>query len=149
MNIESSIGKIISDMSDTLHNDYIMQKIVDELAKKIYQSRIVKPIYKNKIMEYKNEFINKCECKNMNYVSKILSDTVIYFLSNLNIYDYNLINILMDSGLAAEHIIAILLLNNINDIEQYCDSLNMNPDMYYKTATLKKLSALHNLKNNY
>ena len=57
MNINTSINKIISDMADTIHNDFVMQQIVALLASKIYKSTVVKPQYKIKIKDYVFIFI--------------------------------------------------------------------------------------------
>lgn len=153
MNIESSINKIIDDMSDTLNNDFIMQQIVAILAKKINKSAIIKPQYKIKIKEHIESHgiyvIPKCDCNNMLYPSKILLRTIIYFVSDLNVYDYNLINFLFDASQNPADVIIVLFLNNITDIKTYCIMHDMNLNETQTIITLKKLSALYKLKYNF
>lgn len=157
MNIQFTLNKVINDLSNTLQNDLVMQHIVSQLVQKINITKIVKPQYKNAINKYYNTYVSHSiklqpveltSLKNAAPENLLLLATI-YFLSDLNIYDFYLINVAFNLGLAPENIITLLLLNNIYDIELFCRKNNMYGEGFYAITTLKKLSALHKLQYNY
>lgn len=143
----------IIDMKLALNNEYIMQLIVAELARRINHSKIIYPEHKLKFNHY-FESINKIkfDCmyiKNLSNVHYLLINAAIYYLSDLNYYDYVLINYAFDYGLDVEDIIMLLLFDNIYDVEVFCHWKNLINDHFYNILTLKKLSALWKIQYNF
>lgn len=157
MNIQFPLNKAINDLSATLQNDLVMQHIVSKLVEKINSAKIVKPQYKTAISQYyhsaKSQPVPLATVGISNLQNAATKDLLllatIYFLSDLNDYDFYLINYAFQLGLAPENIIVLLLLNNIYDIEIFCRRYNIYGEGYYTISTLKKLSALNKLWYNY
>lgn len=142
------IHNITNDMISTLHNDAIMQSIVQQLVDKLNKSKIIKPDHKTKIQNY----LTNIEIDDFNITKTpydLLWRTLIYFISDLNKYDYHLVNVAFSSGLNMVNVIVLLLLNNIYDIEIFCKKYFIHGETYYTIITLKKLSVMHKLHYNY
>lgn len=157
MDVPSLLRKAIKDMDAALDNDLVMQHIVANLAEKIRNAKLVKKEYRHIIDRYYKthrgkeiplETIKMTELKT-SQPKDLLFLTVIYFLSNLNQYDYMLINLVFEIGLRTDNVIVLLLLNNINDIEAFCSKNKILGENCYAITTLKKLSALHKVIHNF
>ena len=157
MNFQTILNNSINDLSSTLENDFVLQQIVARLVEKINQAKIIKKEHKYTINKYFSSYSGKLtdlktiEMKNINTSDPktLLLLTVVYILSNMNIYDEYLVNYLFNIGQAADAVIVLLLLNNIYDIEIFCKRYNIGSDGFYNISTLKKLSELHKLQFNY
>ena len=153
MDVKISLKNIINDLVSTLDNDFVMQNIVSELVKKINKSKIIKADNKKIINQYFGNKVTPIEPAKLsnlgNTTQNLLLQTTIYFLSNLNNYDYHLINTAFDIGLQADNIIVLLLLNNIYDVEMFCRKHNIYGENFYILSTLKKLSAVHKIQTNF
>lgn len=152
------IHNITRDMISTLHNNEIMQNIVQQLVDKLNKSSIIKPEHKIKIQNYfigiqinptifNNTFLGSASEDTER--NNLLWRTIIYFISDLNKYDYHLVNASFSSGLDVIDVFVLLLLNNIYDIEIFCKKNFLYGEIYYTIITLKKLSALYKLYHNY
>ena len=165
MSVRITLDNAIHDLRSTLHNDFMMQNIVSQLVNKINQSRIIKSENKLAMNEYFN-ISNPTIMRPLSYGFKLstadkkasgnvsikdaLISTAIYYLSDLNHYDYHLINYAFNYGLQPNDIIVLLLLNNIYDIEIFCKQKGLtSKDKYHTIATLKKLSALWKVQYNF
>ena len=166
MSARITLDNAIHDLRSTLHNDFMMQNIVTQLVNKINQSRVIKPENKLAMNEYFN-ISNTTVTRPLSYgfnklstfdkktsgnisVKDALISTAIYYLSDLNHYDYHLINYAFNYGLAPNDVIVLLLLNNIYDIEIFCKQKGLaSKDKYHTIATLKKLSALWKVQFNF
>lgn len=166
MSIRFPLDQAINDLKFTLHNDFVMQNIVSQLVDKINRSGLVEPQNKLAMNNYFN-FTGRAERKyplsaqitsfkpgyvkpqGESSVKNLLIATAIYYLSDLNNFDYHLINRAFNFGLGANDIVVLLLLNNIYDIETFCKMKNIMNDRLYTIMTLKKLSALHKVQFNF
>lgn len=155
MSFKLKFSKLIDDTKSAIDNDLIMKKIVMQIAKKINQSKIVKMEYKKSFDQYsQNEKILMPESKHTLLINNSIyhADTsalilsAIYYLSDLNFYDYQLVNYSFEYGLKIDDIIILLLLNNIKDIEYFCKEKKLISNEKYNIETLKKLSALYKLQ---
>jgi hypothetical protein len=165
MSLGSILNHAIGDLRYTLNNDFVMQNLVAQLVNKIKLSNIILPQHKATINEYfkfgtqsqkysLQVHVPKPSTQGSNVITKgsikdLLVSTAIYYLSDLNNYDYHLINYGFNYGLGANDIIVLLLLNNIYDITTFCQKYGISRDKYYTISTLKKLSALHKLQYNF
>lgn len=155
MSAKFTLHKAIDDLKSTLQNDYIMQKLVEELLKKITRSKLIIKQNKEAIKTYFGLAETKYPCHQSKIcpvgfdIKHLLIMTAIYYLSDLNKYDYYLINYGFSYGLEANKIIILLLLNNIHDINMFCQLNHLVGDRYHTIATLKKLSALHRVQYNF
>lgn len=157
MNFQTLLNNSITDLTHTLHNDFVMQEIVARLVDKINQAQTIKKETKLAISRYfsgyhmQKTYLQPVEFKNIQATTprNLLLITIVYLLSNLNIYDEYLINYAFNIGLQPNAIIVLLLVNNIYDIEFFCDRYNIGSDGFYNISVLKKLSELHKLQFNY
>jgi hypothetical protein len=159
MSINLLVNNAVNDLKQTLNNNDIMYKIVQDLVGKLNNTNIVTPENKNSIVRYMQNFplsgnsmnLNVVELKNIETSSPkdLLLLTIIYYLSDLNKYDYHLINFGFDYGLTVEDIIILLLLNDIYTIDTFCYSRQIFGSQYYTLVTLKKLSAMHKVEFNF
>src|ERR1700761_6518482 len=106
MNFRITLDNAINDLRSTLHNDFVMQNLVGQLLNKINQSNIIHPQNKYAINEYFNipnsqmkkpmtiGFVKSSFPKDSgeSIVKDVLMATAIYYLSDLNNYDFYLIN---------------------------------------------------------
>jgi hypothetical protein len=164
MSVRITLDNAINDLRSTLRNDFVMQNIVAQLVNKINGSGIINPEYKSAINEYFNlpkpyvirpismaltKPIPDKKSGEPVSIKNILISTAIYYLLDLNLYDYHLINYSFNYGLKPNDIIVLLLLNNIYDIEIFCKQKGLLGDKYHSLATLKKLSALWKVQYNF
>lgn len=155
MSAKFTLNKAINDLANALDNDFVMQHIVARLIDKINRSKIVKAKSKIAITSYFKPYIQEGKLieyygtTSGNNILNILIIAVIYYLSDLNIYDYHLINYSFEFGLEANDIMVLLLLNNIYDINTFCQLRSISGDKYHTISTLKKLSALHKIQYNF
>jgi hypothetical protein len=133
-----------------------MQNIVSEITKKIGQSKIIKSEHKNDFDRYLNSLNKKTVTNNVIISEPQINDetnalilAAIYYLSDLNFYDYHLINYSFQYGLKVDDIIILLLLNNITDIDFFCKEKNLVLNEQQTIKTLKKLSALRKIQFNF
>jgi len=159
MNFQAVLNNSINDLVYTLHNDFVMQEIVSRLVDKINQANIITKENKYTINKYfskqgitplgqsypQPQFDKKTSVT----PKSLLLATLVYLLSNLNIYDEHLVNYAFSIGLRPDSIIVLLLINNIHDIEVFCATYNIGNNGLYNISTLKKLSELHKLQFNY
>lgn len=159
MNYQFSLNTIIGDINSSNYNP-VMQSIISQLIEKVNQSPIVMPENKH----YLNQFFSghlfgapritrpsfsKQMTLNKNDMKNILVAFAAYYLTDLNVYDYKLINYLFAYGMKADDIIALLLMNNIYDIELFCQQKGIIGDRLHTIITLKKLSAFHKVQYNF
>jgi len=152
------INNSINDLKQTLNNNDIMYRIVNDLASKIRTTNIVTPANKDLINQYLNRFpgantnqIIFAEQDKITEVSgkDLLLLTIIYYVSDLNKYDFHLINFAIEYGLTMEDVIVLLLLNDMYSIDRFCKLKGLLGTEYYTICTLKKLSALHKVEWNF
>lgn len=159
MNYQISLNSIIGDINPSNYNP-VMQSIISQLIEKINHSNVVMP--ENKI--YLNQFFNghifgasrinrpsfsKQMILNKNNMKDVLISLAAYYLTDLNVYDYKLINYSFAYGLKANDIIVLLLMNNIYDVELFCQQKGIYGDRLHTIITLKKLSAFHKVQYNF
>jgi hypothetical protein len=159
MSINLLVNNAVNDLKQTLNNNDIMYRIVQDLVGKLNTTNIVTPENKSSIIRYMQNFpldsnslgLNVVELKNIENSSPkdLLLLTIIYYLSDLNKYDFHLINFSFDYGLTVEDIIILLLLNDIYTIDVFSHSRQIFGSQYYTLATLKKLSAMHKVEFNF
>ncbi|XWV25299.1 putative ORFan [Tupanvirus deep ocean] len=163
MSFRITLDRAINDLRSSLHNDFVMQNIVAQLVGKINQSNIILPQNKYAINDYFN--IPSTQIKrplsigftkpsygnsgSQPSVKNVLIATAVYYLSDLNNYDFHLINHCFKFGLQPNDIIVLLLLNNIYDVDTFCKHRGLTMDKYHTITTLKKLSALHKVQFNF
>lgn len=176
MNIQSALQDVIKATNSDLQHELIMKHLIYELHDKIVKSPLVTPNIKNAISAhfgyrdssklnvpynlnaaqmYKTtpppiyrKPVDVAQLKNTD-MKDILILTTIYYLSDLNKFDYKLINEAANMGLSTENIITLLLLNNIYDVKTLCEMNKIGGDALYRITTLKKLSALHKVQYNF
>lgn len=157
----------ISDLKRTLNNNDVMFYIVQQLMSSLNSTPIVEPQHKISFTNFWNRFSTNNSPKqyslsmnndlqpvaiddvNRSSTSNIAVLAVVYYLSNLNKFDFHLINYCMRVGLSVEDVIILLLLNDIHTIEVFCRSKNIHSQSYMMIVNLKKLSALHKVENNF
>lgn len=158
INIQNTLKDTINNAASKIHDDAYMNDIVYKLTSSINKSNIVEPNVKRAINQYfginsgtkmmvggNGDFFKS---KNINTHDLLLA-TTIYYLSDLNQYDYKLINEAYKYGLEIGDIITLLLLNNIHDISVFCEKHNLKNNEQYTLSTLKKLSALFKIQYNF
>jgi len=157
----SELSKALNDLFDSLHNDLVTQNLVGQLLNNILQSNVVDPKYKKIIKIFYKKFktisqklgplsqLTRIRTIQNLHGEKMLVALAIYYLCDLTKYDYHLINYCFKIGLDTENIIVLLLLNNINDINYFCQKYRLDNYKSQHIATLKKLSAYHKLLFNF
>jgi hypothetical protein len=141
------MNSLIHNLPINLHTGSFGKQIVSHLVQQINKSPNVKPNTKQNINKYFDMQSGGFSTKNLS-ADNLLQMTLIYALTNLNRYDFKLINLMADI-LEAPDIISLLLLNNIADIKIFCLKKHIYGDVSYNIETLKKLSVLHNLESNF
>jgi hypothetical protein len=156
MSAKITLNNAINDLTNTLNNDFVMQNIVTQLVDKINKSKIITKKKNFSIGSYFDPYlahiktpIERYGIPSNNYILNLLITTIKYCLSDLNIYDYHLINYLFEYNLQPNNIIVLLILNNIYDIDAFCKLHTLHGDKYHTISTLKKLSALHRIQYNF
>ena len=166
MSIRFTLDRAVNDLRHTLHNDFMMQNIISQLVDKINRSKIITAQNKYAINSYFNLPVSSMQKKyplntqimalkpgslisGESSIKNLLIATAIYYLSDLNNYDYHLINHAFNYGLRANDVVVLLLLNNIYDIETFCTLNQLTGHAKHSITTLKKLSALHKIQFNF
>ncbi|XWV26560.1 putative orfan [Tupanvirus soda lake] len=163
MSFRITLDSAINDLRSSLHNDFVMQNIVAQLVNRINQSNIISPQNKFAVNNYFNIPTSQLrrpmtigfskpsteKTSGESSVKNVLMATAIYYLSDLNNYDFHLINHCFNFGLQPNDIIVLLLLNNIYDVDTFCKQKGLTMDKYHTVTTLKKLSALHKVQFNF
>jgi len=174
MSVQVSINNIvngaINDIHSTLQNNDIMFQIVEELVDRLKKTNIVTPGNKEQIGRYLTHLSKSrpigIGIKSINLLDSglinpgifdnigsdpknLLIMTVLYYVSDLNKYDFHLINYAMENNISVKNIIVLLLLNNTYDINRFCYINSITGQRYYTILTLKKLSGLHKVENNF
>jgi hypothetical protein len=75
--------------------------------------------------------------------------TVIHYLSDLNQFDMKLMDYCLTNGATTESMLVLLMLNDISSIRVFCKTQNFSANVSYTVETLKKMSALHKLQNDF
>lgn len=158
MNVQNTFKNTIDDFGSKINDGTHVNDVVNNLITSINRSNIVAPHIKKAINQHFGiESGTKLmvgghgdayKIKNINS-HDILIATTIYYLSDLNRYDYTLINYAYNYNLDIDSIITLLLLNNIYDINVFCKKYNLLGDKHHTIASLKKLSALHKIQFNF
>lgn len=158
MNVQNTFKDTINEVAFRINDDSHINDVISRLIGSINQSKIVAPNVKKAINQYfginsgqkmmVGGYSNRFESKDVNSYDLLLA-TTIYYLSDLNRYDFNLINYAYNYGLDIGNIITLLLLNNIYDINDFCKKYNLYSDQQYTISTLKKLSALYKIQFNF
>ena len=164
MSVQFSLNSAISDLRNNPYgafNNNVMQDVIYQMLYKINGSNIIEQDNKSNLNNYFNfnfnttnnspysVFNSKTSNASKLSVKELLIVTAMYYLSDLNIYDYKLINQLFNFGLNSSQVIQVLLLNNIYDLTTFCKMNNLSHDNTYTILTLKKLSALHKIQYNF
>jgi hypothetical protein len=128
------------------------QNIIGNLMGKINKSSIVLPTNKLLFNDYVNSNIGRFGTNNP--LEEISEDSIVVSflfnnLTDLNKYDYNLINTGYNIGLTSDSILYLLMLNNLDDVNDFCTDHNIHGQKQYNIITLKKLSALYKIQHNF
>lgn len=86
---------------------------------------------------------------NTDNVTDMMVSIASYSMSNLNRYDYILVNKSIDYGLNVEETIELILIDNLDDINNFCNKKSIHGDTRHTLVTLKKLSALYKLQYSF
>lgn len=152
MNMRSMIGQSIEGASRIVNNRFLKENITPYIISKINESSLVADKSKDKFNKYlKGGF--KVKVPSISSLSlrempgqDILIMALIYYLADLNQFDYQLINLSTNIDLSVEDIILLLLIDNINDINIFCKQRAIYGVYYYLVTNLKKMSAWHRLQ---
>jgi hypothetical protein len=156
MSVRIILNNAINNMSYG-DNDSSINSIMYSLVRNINNSTIIQNRYKQNINSYFNQMFDgttptslpSASAVDKSSVKNILMATTAYFLSDLNKYDFNMINSAFDLGLSASDVITLLFLNNYTDILSFCQINNIRSMETNNILTFKKLSAMYKLHYNY
>ena len=143
-NSSDMTNRIVQGAAVGLYGNIQMTNSIPDPKKKIILSSLSNYVSSDEILD-----IDPVKLKNISSASPetLIILTVIYYLSNLNTYDYRLINITSDLDMPIENMLVLLLLNDIDSIRTFCKQNELNQNITYRIITLKKLSALHKIEN--
>lgn len=158
MSVQNTFKNTINDFGSKIRDGSHVKDVVTKMIASINQSNIVTPNVKKAINQHfginpgtrmmTGGHGDAYKAKNVSS-HDLLVATTLYYLSDLNRYDFNLINYAYNYNLGVGDIITLLLLNNIHDINAFCKKYSLMGDQYHSIATLKKLSALHKIQFNF
>jgi hypothetical protein len=159
MSVRILLNNSIRDLTHSLNNNDVMYQIVQNLMGRLNTTNIVKPTHKDYVYKYLEKFPSASSQTTLKPVemsaiqqsspTDLLLIAMIYYLSDLNKYDFHLINYVMDRSMSIEDVIVLLLLNDIHSIDKFCQMKGLLGSPYYTITTLKKLSALHRVEWNF
>lgn len=147
------------DVQNSLTDGFVYQYVLPPLITHVTSSRIVREENKEKLLQFFNAFkpaqligqIQPAEHKNIEKSSPthLLLIACAYFLQNINRYDMYLINVCFNLGMDAKDVFLILLINNLEDTNDFCRENSIHGHNYFAIVRLKKLSALYKLTSSY
>ena len=70
-----------------------------------------------------------------------------YYLSDMNKFDHKLVNLGFDAGLTDQDVIVLLIIDDLDSIDHFCQQHGIVGEPYRSIVTLKKLSGLQKLRN--
>jgi len=156
MSVTTMLNSTIKHLNSNITNEFVIQNVVSELVDKFNKSPVVTVENKQLLNQYYNSIKNTKPAKpvgsklfNMTGGANVIQQAIAYYLSNSNRYDEILFNYGVSYGLNVDKLILLILLNNIDDIREFCKSNNLNQQQILNIITLKRLSALHNLEHNF
>lgn len=147
------LNGVFTKLNINAYDENTMNFIINSIVNKVDGNPNVN---ENKQKQFKNLMsemssqgsVNPIDMSNISNVSS--SDlallAVSYYLSNLNKYDYHLINYCDTIDMTVSDVIILLLLNDIYSIEQFCNTKSCKTDCKNMIITLKRLSALHKVE---
>lgn len=157
MDIKNILNQAMDNFKNSEQKDPTIQTLLIEIADKINKSPLVSP--QNKIIINDYLTITGIQRPMTMFPSKrrfttttdknILLTLSLYFITDLNKYDFYLINYALNFGLNPNDVINLLFLNNIRNIDDFCKQHKLYGDKYFTITTLKKLSALHKVNYNF
>jgi len=145
-------------LSNVTYDDAFTNGIVESLIGKINKSNIVTPAHKLKLSSHFGVGSHMVSTHPIDLIKesilgasedRIVISFLFGYLTDLNKFDHKLINAGFNCGLDSGDVITLLILNNIDDINEFCIKRRITSDRYYTIATLKKLSALYKLQHNF
>ena len=142
MHIRKHLLHHIDNASLFMDHNLIHQKILNNINNSDLISDQIK---------YRINFGNHSNLNNIrlqNYLST-QNDTQDLLLCELNHYDAKLITLLVKHNVDLDIIITLLIMNNRQDINYLCQKMINNRDICHNILTLKKLSALYKIENNF
>jgi len=153
MSVRITLNSAVGDLSRNAFDNNIAHNLLYQVMRKINVSNVVKPENKSMLNNYfsvssQNVSDTPIDISRLSAQDQLLI-TATYYLSDLNNYDFTLINSAFDFGLGVSDVIVLLLLDNIYDISTFCNKHGLVADFHHTIATLKKLSALHKIQYNF
>lgn len=159
MSLYVNLNNMLSNVNFNTNDTNTMYFVVDQVMQNIRGNPAIEKNNMNKFNQFWDKFSGKFDNTTINPVNMQNLDAssskdlvllaVAYYLSNLNTYDFNLINYCNKVNMDTSDIIILLLLNDMQTINNFCKVKSIHSQSYYVILTLKRLSALHKVEYNF
>ena len=150
MSAHQQLNVTLRNLTYSIPPDYIINTVVPSIIASIIASPIVEDKYKaalRKKFGIGNNPTKSNNSKNSMTPEEMMVASLTYYLSDMNKFDHKLVNLGFDAGLTDQDVIVLLIIDDLDSIDHFCQKHGIGGEPYRSIVTLKKLSGLQKLRN--